>query len=251
MDGYKRKEVIGNATLLLGDCLEILPTLGKVDAVITSPPYNQLGERIPDNPTGMHSKNGFLRTVANKGYADDMSEDAYQEWLRCVVGACMDVCKGLVWVNHKVRYRDRVGIHPLRFLPFPCYSEVIWDRCGAFALNCKKFAPSHEGIWGFGVPHYWDDDANIFLSVWRLPPIREVGADGHPCPYPEEIPNRCIKASCPPAGVALDPFMGSGTTGGACMNLGRQFIGIEIEPKYFDIACERIENAQRQQRMFA
>ena len=49
----------------------------------------------------------------------------------------------------------------------------------------------------------------------------------------------------------LDPFMGSGTTGVACMNLGRKFIGIEIEPKYFDIACERIENAQRQQRMFA
>ena len=53
------------------------------------------------------------------------------------------------------------------------------------------------------------------------------------------------------AGTVLDPFMGSGTTGVACMNLGRKFIGIEIEPRYFDIACERIENAQRQARMFA
>ena len=52
-------------------------------------------------------------------------------------------------------------------------------------------------------------------------------------------------------GSICDPFMGSGTTGVACMNLGRKFIGIEIEPKYFDIACERIENAQRQQRLFA
>ena len=52
-------------------------------------------------------------------------------------------------------------------------------------------------------------------------------------------------------GFALDPFMGSGTTGVACMNLGRKFIGIEIEPKYFDIACERIENAQRQEKLFA
>jgi DNA modification methylase len=50
--------------------------------------------------------------------------------------------------------------------------------------------------------------------------------------------------------TVIDPFMGSGTTGVACMNLGRRFVGIEIEPKYFDIACERIENAQRQQRMF-
>jgi site-specific DNA-methyltransferase (adenine-specific) len=54
-----------------------------------------------------------------------------------------------------------------------------------------------------------------------------------------------------PAGVVLDPFMGSGTTGVACAQLGRKFIGIEIERKYFDIACERIDNAYRQQRMFA
>ena len=63
----------------------------------------------------------------------------------------------------------------------------------------------------------------------------------------------CINAECKvkPGDVILDPFMGSGTTGVACMNLGRKFIGIEIEPKYFDIACRRIEDAQRQTRMFA
>ena len=55
----------------------------------------------------------------------------------------------------------------------------------------------------------------------------------------------------PDAAVIIDPFMGSGTTGVACMKAGRKFIGIEIEPRYFDIACERIENAQRQQRLFA
>jgi site-specific DNA-methyltransferase (adenine-specific) len=55
----------------------------------------------------------------------------------------------------------------------------------------------------------------------------------------------------PDGQIVLDPFMGSGTTGVACANLGRKFIGIEIEPKYFDIACDRIDNAYRQQRMFA
>ena len=58
------------------------------------------------------------------------------------------------------------------------------------------------------------------------------------------------KASLPDETI-LDPFMGSGTTGVAAMQLGRKFIGIEIEPKYFDIACERIENAQRQETLFA
>jgi DNA modification methylase len=56
---------------------------------------------------------------------------------------------------------------------------------------------------------------------------------------------------CKDAQTVIDPFMGSGTTGVACANLGRKFIGIEIERKYFDIACERIDNAQRQQRLFA
>lgn len=56
---------------------------------------------------------------------------------------------------------------------------------------------------------------------------------------------------CPPAGLVCDPFLGSGTTGIAAVNLGRKFIGIEIEPRYFDIACERIRDAQRQERLFA
>ena len=60
-----------------------------------------------------------------------------------------------------------------------------------------------------------------------------------------------ILAGCPVGGVVLDPFCGSGTTGAVCAELSRAFVGIEIEPKYFDIACERIENAQRQTRMFA
>jgi DNA modification methylase len=72
--------------------------------------------------------------------------------------------------------------------------------------------------------------------------------------HPHEKPVRCliplVAWSTNAAGTVLDPFMGSGTTGAACMNLGRKFIGIEIEPKYFDIACERITNALRQERLF-
>ena len=250
-DPWKRKEVIGDATLYLGDCIEILPTLPKVDAVITSPPYNQLGSRVPKDGSGMHKGNGFIASVNDVGYADDRPEPEYQEWLRSVISACLDRSNGIVWVNHKVRYRDGIGIHPARFLPFDIYSEIVWDRGGSMALNCRRYAPSHEGVWGFGRPHFWNDAVNTRGSVWRIAPIREVGADGHPCPFPQEIARRCLEASTPDDGIAADPFMGSGTTGVACMNLGRRFIGIEIEPKYFDIACERIENAQRQQRMFA
>lgn len=82
----------------------------------------------------------------------------------------------------------------------------------------------------------------------RLP----VGAHshGHPTEKPLRLMEWCIE-QIGEARVILDPFMGSGTTGAACMNLGRKFIGIEIEPKYFEIACERLDQAERQGRMFA
>jgi len=73
---------------------------------------------------------------------------------------------------------------------------------------------------------------------------------GHPTEKPIDVMNWTVKESRT-SGVILDPYAGSGTTGVAAIGAGRPFIGIEIEPKYFDIACERIENAQRQERLFA
>ena len=76
--------------------------------------------------------------------------------------------------------------------------------------------------------------------------------NGHPCPKPIGQMKWLVHRVSPFGDeTVLDPFAGSGTTGVACMNLGRKFIGIEIEPKYFDISCERITNAQRQDRLFA
>ncbi len=236
--------------LYLADCLEVLPTLeaGSVDCVVTSPPYNTLQKDV--TPSGMHATSSgalnFIRKM-NTAYSDDMHEPDYQEWLRQIIGECLRVSCGLVWVNHKVRYRNRAGIHPVRFLDFPLYAEVIWHRDGAIAFNCKRFAPSHEGIYGFGVPHYWDDSQNTRLTVWTIASVK--GAP-HPCPYPEAIVDPLVIASCPQHGTILDPFMGSGTTGVACMRLGRKFIGIEKEPKYLAIAAKRIKDAAESMPLF-
>jgi len=231
-----------NYTLHMGDCLEYLRTLpdGSVDVVITSPPYNISG--------GSHSPSGMLknipRNITRDWYVDNLPESEYQEWLRNVIAECLRVSRGIVWVNHKTRYADRQAISPARFLPFNIYSEVIWDRGGSITLNAKKFAPSHEILLGFGTPHWWNNDSNTLLSVWRINPEHE--STGHPCPFPLEIPRRLMTASCPPAGTVLDPFMGSGTTGVACMQTGRNFIGVEIDPGYFAIAKRRIEDAAAQ-----
>jgi len=171
--------------VVCGDALEVLRALpdGCVDVAVTSPPYNQLnGSGI--NGGGMMKRNGFTQTAKRIGYADDMPEGDYQSWLRGVVTELTRVCRGLVWVNHKVRYRDGAAIHPLAFLPFPIHSEVIWDRGGSMALNCKRFAPSHEVIYGFGSPSFWDDSSNSLMSVWRIPAHREEGGQGAPLPVP-------------------------------------------------------------------
>lgn len=92
----------------------------------------------------------------------------------------------------------------------------------------------------------WNDFG--LTSVWKI----HAGPQGfdHPCPFPVEIPLRCIRQFTDPGAIVIDSFMGVASTGAAALQADRSFIGIEIEPKYFDIACERIENAQRQTRMF-
>lgn len=231
--------------VVCGDALDAMRELpdGCVDLVVTSPPYNQLhGSGITGG--GMMKANGFCRTAHEIGYADDMPEPDYQAWLASVVAECLRVSRGLVWVNHKTRYRDGVAIHPLQFLGFPVYSEVIWDRGGSMALNCKRFAPSHETIIAFGKPSYWDDSSNRLMSVWRISPRREDGANGHPCPYPVSLPRRCIKASCEPGGLVFDPFAGSGTTGVAAALEGRRCFLIEKDAAYCDIIRRRVAEAQ-------
>lgn len=232
--------------VVCADCLDVLPRLpdGCVDAVVTSPPYNQLGSRIPPGGSGMFRGNGFVTTVNAIGYADDMPEEEYQSWITSIVAECLRVSCGLVWVNHKTRYRDGAAIHPLAFLPFPLYSEVVWDRGGSMAMNCKRFAPSHEFVFGFGKPTYWNDDKNALMSVWRISPNREPGARGHPCPYPIAIPRQCIAASTPPGGLVLDPFGGSGTTAVAALHEGRRCLIIERDPGYCDIIRRRVAEAQ-------
>lgn len=239
-------------TMYLGDCRELLPSIGRVDITVTSPPYNTLP--ATGKVSGLHAerKSGVNKWVekAAVGYADQMPEDEYQSWLAGIIDQCAEITDGLIWVNHKVRYRDRVALHPVRMIDRPIYAEVIWNRGVSMALNAKRFAPSHEGIWGFGKPHFWDDRNNILMSVWSIPHAQRDSDNNHPCPYPEEIIRPLIESSCPFSGVVLDPFTGSGTTGVCAVKSGRKFIGLEMDQRWFDLACKRISDALKQPDMF-
>lgn len=235
--------------LLHTDCMEYMAGLPDkaFDIVVTSPPYNTLHQtggkgRIVSDASMRKQSCGY------SSHGDDMPESEYQEWMNAMLHECLRVSKGLVWINHKVRYRNGAGVHPLRFFHAPFYSEVIWDRCISMALNARKYAPSHEVIYGFGKPHFWDRCHDMLMSVWRIPPTAQ-GLD-HPCPFPITLAERLILSSCPPDGIVFDPFAGSGTTGIAAINAGRSFVGCDIDEKYIRAARHRLAVHQSAPRLF-
>ncbi len=200
-----REEIIGDARLILGDCLEIMPTLGKVDAVVTDPPYG----------IGI---NRSQRLSVSRGFGGDSwdSEPADLSWLDT------DTQEAIVWGGN---YFD---LPPAR-----CY--LVWDK-----NNAGRDFADFEMAWT-------NLDQVARRIIYR--PMNMDGGKQHPTQKPIQVMEWCL-GFLPDAQTILDPFMGSGTTGVACMNLGRKFIGIEISEKYFDIACKRIDQAQRQGQLF-
>lgn len=255
MTPWKDKRVIGNATVYLGDCLEILPFLPKVDAVITSPPYNTLSG-IPLNTTGTWAKSDggaqWITDLAENGYSDDKPEHEYIDWQNKIFSVINLNEKASLFYNHQIRWRKEGMSHPVEwFKPngWNLRQEIIWDRCGGMMMNARMFCRFDERILWFVQREWkWNQDSVGFGTIWRF---NKAQNKEHPVAFPLELPKRCIAAATDQDDIVLDPFMGSATTGVAAISANRKFIGIEIEPKYYEIACKRIEDAQRQERLFA
>ena len=221
----ERIERIGDATLYLGDCRDILPTLGKVDAVVTDPPYG-----IGLNTDNRRFSGGTVASIARRGnnvgpaggkpiIGDDAPFDP--SFLLNVPG------EKIVWGWNN--YADKL----------PRGACLVWIKRNDDAFG--SFLSDAELAWmskGHGV-YCRRDLSNAAIANERV----------HPTQKPVSLMEWCI-GFLPNARSVLDPFMGSGTTGVACVKLDRAFIGIEREPSYFDIACRRIEEAYRQPRLF-
>lgn len=221
-------EQIGNATLYLGDCLEILPTLPKVDAVVTDPPYGINLETDFSSLKGTPDFNKKHGNYSGKTYAKVHGDDKPFDPSMWLNWHCI-----LFGANHfSSRLPDGGTWH-------------IWDKREELGSNMLA---DFEAIW----TSFPSGPSRIIRHKW-LGYMRksEVREHYHPTQKPINVMSLAIGMLKDKTGNILDPFMGSGTTGVACMNLGRKFIGIEIEPKYFDIACERIRAAQNQGRLFA
>ena len=202
--------IIGNATLYCGDCMEILPTLGKVDAVITDPPYG-LGDRL-DGGGGE-----WLKYFG----------DGAPEWDSQIVNGFEQIISNypvcIIWGGNYYNLPPQRG-------------WLLWDKM-------QEHTSGHAEMAWTTIQHP--------VRTFRMSRVQAYSQmdKQHPTQKPVPLMQWCIQQAGMPETV-LDPFMGSGSTGVAAMNLDRKFIGIEIDPTYFKIACERIERAQQQLKLF-
>jgi len=209
-----REEVIGDCRLILGDCRDILPTLGPVDAVVTDPPY---GIGFAAQPTRYQRANGMARRTW---------DDARPQAIIDLIVA--DFPAVIIWGGNYFA------------LP-PSRGWLAWSKTG----NAPSMADL-EMAWTS-----IDMNARSFeKSVKSASLEKNLQTAAHPSQKPVALMAWSI-GFVPGSGAVLDPFMGSGTTGVACVNVARPFVGIEIDPGYFDIACRRIEAAYKQPRLFA
>lgn len=228
----RKEQLSEGVSLYLGDCLEILPSLPKVDAVVTDPPYGidyvHSGKGAP--PIGR--KVGAAKRHGSE-YARLKGDDKLFDPTP-FLGLAPDV---LMWGANNFAHA----------LPPAAGRWLIWDKAdGRYEVDSFGDA---EIAW-----HSRGKANRIFAYAWKgvycVKSGENNGIREHPTMKPIGLMAWCIRQCANPR-LILDPFMGSGTTGVAAVKLGRQFIGIEIEPKYFDVACRRITQALKEPDMFA
>lgn len=213
-----RKEIIGDATLYLGDCLEVMADMDSksVDAVVTDPPY------------GMEYQSN-RRIVEHENIIGDDTPDLIK-W------ACN------LKANHSkyifCRWENLTDVpKPNSFITWIKNNHSAGDLKGAHAKRTENI------LFYRGAAHSWPGrrPTDILYAA-------KAFSEGHPTEKPVFLLRQIVELT---SGTVIDPFMGAGTTGVACLDLDRKFIGIEIDEKYFDIACKRIEAAHKQLKLFA
>lgn len=208
------EELADGVTLYLGDCREILPGLGKVDAVVTDPPYG-IGASAGTGKYGrekwQHIDSGWDHDAIDASAIDLLLKASSEQ---------------IIWGGNYFE------------LP-PSRGFLIWDKGAGF--KGRDFAECEQA--------WFSRDCNA--KILNRDPLARGDYKGkqHPTEKPVAVMRWCLEL-LPSARTILDPFMGSGTTGVAAVKLGRKFIGIEREPKYFDIACRRISDVLSRPDMF-
>lgn len=268
-----RKEVIGNCELYCGDCMEIIPLLDKVDLTITSPPYDCLRDynnslhwnesvwkNIIENIYKITKIGGtVVWIVADSTVNGDESGNSFRQALYFKeIG--FNLHDTMIWKKQtftdtgslKVRYG---GVFEYMFIltkgkintfnPIKDRKNISSGRKKHGTVRQKDGTLKQISSVGKKINNY-----GYRFNVWDINTEVSNKKRVHPAQFPEKLAEDHIFSWSNINDIILDPFMGSGTTGVACQQMGRKFIGIEKEPEYFDIACKRIDEASRQKDLF-
>jgi site-specific DNA-methyltransferase (adenine-specific) len=209
--------------LYLGDCREILPTIPRmaITAIVSDPPYGISHKHSGKGTKGGASSRSFVRNH-DRISGDDTAFDP---------GPFLEFPDVILWgASH---YAQRL----------PRGRWYVWDKLGSM--------PSYDSFSDIEIAwHNKPGAERIFRHMWKgICQDSEKGAKReHPTQKPVALMQWCLEQV--PAGMVCDPYMGTGTTGVAAVRMGRPFIGIEIEQKYFDVACRRVSEASRQTDFF-
>ena len=220
-----RSETIGNCVLYHGDCCALLHDVSDVGIVLMDPPYGISYES--GHATDELWRGG--RKIAND--SDTGVRDHVIAWATSHKFPC------LVFGSRRAP------------LPEGCRMVLVWDKGAALGMGALDlpWKPSSEEIYVIGKGFAGRRDES---NVLYCPPVQSMAKNGrlHPNQKPVELLARLLR-KCP-LGTVFDPFMGSGSSGEAAIKIGRRFVGVELEQSYFDLACKRLEQIQRQQEMF-
>lgn len=239
-----RIETIGRATLYLGNSLDLMGGIGAVDHIITDPPYEK---------TLHDAKNALQRRLRRDGGPElrGLDFDAIDDIRAEVIRLASDACKGwfiaFCTVEGTWEWAQAINASPMKYKRAcawvkPDSTPQLNGQCPAQGYECFVCAWAGDGHskWNAG------GKRGVYTHCVNGPERHGE----HPTEKPRRLMAEIIGDFTRPEQVICDPFMGSGTTGVAAVQMGRDFIGIEREPKYFDIACRRIEQAQRQGDLF-
>jgi site-specific DNA-methyltransferase (adenine-specific) len=247
-----RKKTIGDCTLYLGDCIEILPNIARVDAVVTDPPYgitNCVWDKEIDLSFLFNNSN-LIVSFASEPFTSDLIKKNKKYFK-----------EKLIWEKHRAGNFGNARIRHLKYT-----EDVVILAKGVYVFNpqmqprtsnrVRQAQKGNSKQWKTKTDHYGTEyparDWNTFNAdlkypgnILKFPGVVSTSSEKteHPTQKPLKLMEYLILSYSDKNNIICDPFMGSGTTGVACVNSGRKFIGIEKNEKYFDIACKRIKEA--------
>ena len=242
----------GKIELFKGDALDIIQKLParSVDLIFADPPYNLSGDKH------LTCKSGRVATC-NKGKWDqiDNIHKFNMNWVRACVRVLSD--RGTIWISGTLHNHPSIGV-VLKELGLWIINDIIWYKPNATPLLQKnRLAPSTELIWlaSRSKKYYFDyelakqlNNGKQMRNLWVLPASPHVTS--HPTEKPEKLLENIILIGSKRGDTIVDPFMGSGTTGVVAKRLRRNFIGVEIDDSYFEIARKRIEATLPENNLF-